>query len=170
MISTAELLDQFKREYRVGINATGGAPTSWYAEAIARNARTPPDVIVIDLGSNDAYCTPRRCPNEPPYIPRPDFDEVTVDATLNGFRSAYPASACVIFVNINTHNPTWGPENARLVDAYLATFPRVVDWNDAWQPDWFSQPDDPHPNLAGQRALARLVATQVAACPARAPS
>ena len=163
--ASAELRAQFGPRYRVGIVAYGGAPTSWLTNMIAAAAKAPPDVVVINLGTNDAYCRPGLCDGNQYYLPRPVFNQVTVDHRLDSFYHAFPARTCVVFVNINTHNPSWGPENAALINAHLVTFPRVVDWDQAWRPSWFYSVDDSHPNAVGRIALAAMIAAKVATCP-----
>ena len=163
--ASAELRAQFGSNYRVGIVAYGGAPTSWLTNMIDAAAKTPPDVVVINLGTNDAYCRPGLCNGDQYYLPRPVFNEAAVNDRLDSFFRVFPAKTCVIFVNINTHNPSWGPKNAALINAHLAKFPRVVDWDGAWTPSWFYSVDDSHPNAAGRRALAALIAVKVTTCP-----
>jgi lysophospholipase L1-like esterase len=123
------------------------------------------DAAVIELGTNDAYCFDDRCDGRDGLIPRANIVGAAVNARLDAFVSAFPASTCVIFVNVSTHNPSWGPHNAAAIDAHLARFPRVVDWDHAWQPDWFVEADNPHPSASGQQALVELIQVQLATCP-----
>ena len=164
-MTTKAILGDLGNDYRLSINAIGGAPTSWFTSLIEQSAKVPPDAAVIELGTNDAYCFDDRCDGRDGLIPRANFVGAAVNARLDAFVSAYPASTCVIFVNVSTHNPSWGPHNAAAIDAHLARFPRVVDWDHAWQPDWFVEADNPHPSASGQQALVELIQVQLATCP-----
>lgn len=163
--STDALLAEFSPHFQVGFNALGGATTGWYTRKVAADTHDPPDVVVINLGTNDAACQHGRCDGSDGIRARPDFDAQVVNANFDAFRRGYPASTCVVFVNVSTHNPVWGEQNAAEIDAHLAAFPRVVDWNRAWQREWFDSLGTPHPNAVGQRALAELIAVQISTCP-----
>jgi lysophospholipase L1-like esterase len=155
---------RFDGTYDVAIQATVGTNTRLEQNGVAEQSRQPPDVEVIELGTNDANCTvaagnPILC-----GTPRP-FDGAAVTGRLQHFNDEFPAKTCVIFVTPDDHNPTWNPANVDVIDAYeRAHFPRIVDWQKAYRPTYFDAAD-PHPNAVGQRALLDLIAKAVAACP-----
>ncbi|MEO9222777.1 MAG: SGNH/GDSL hydrolase family protein [Mycobacteriaceae bacterium] len=163
--ATGVILGDLGHRYRLAINSIGGAPTGWFTSVVTHASQNPPDAVVFELGTNDAFCFDDRCDGRDGLIPRPNFDAAAVEAQLDAFESAYPVSTCVAFVNVSTHNPGWGPLNAAEIDAHLARYPRVVDWDHAWQSDWFDEPDNPHPNAKGQQALVELIQSQLATCP-----
>ena len=71
----------------------------------------------------------------------------------------------MIFVTVNTHNPSSSPGNAQLINDHLrATAAHVVDWDAAWQSEDFDTPDNPHPNEIGRQALLGLEDQAIAAC------
>lgn len=162
--STDAILKRLGSQYRVGIDATNGGGLSDFVDRIFTDAQQSPDAVVIGLGTNDAACGRDLCDRDDGFEVRPGFDSTRAEYLLEYFAKVYPASTCVVFVNVSTHNASWGPENAETIDEHLATFPRVVDWDRAWQADWFDQADDPHPNAAGRQALAELIATQLSTC------
>lgn len=164
--SAMRLVGAFGQHYRVSIDAQSGIRTAGLEPHIEVAAENPPDIVVINLGTNDVICQ-GPCAQK---LDVPAFDADVVNQRFDHFFHLFPSSTCVIFVNISTHNPLWAPGNAALLNAHLATFPHVVDWNAAWQPGWFDLTGDPHPNAAGQEALIALIRSQIAACPAKAPA
>lgn len=162
VISSRRFVAAFGKRYRLSLDAQHGARTAGVQPLIEAAAEEPPDIVVINLGTNDVACD-QVCADVRNV---PAFDATVVDDRFDHFFKLFPSSTCVIFVNINTHNPWWGPARAVALNAHLATFPHVVDWNGAWQPGWFNLPGDPHPNARGQQALIALISAQIATCPA----
>lgn len=162
VISSLRLVKAFGEKYRLSIDARHGVRTAGIEPIIEAAAEVPPDVVVFNLGTNDATCG-KKCAE---LRDVPEFDASLVQRRFVRFYGLFPPSTCVIFVNINAHNPMWGPANAAKLNAFLANFPHVVDWNGAWQPGWFDKQGDPHPNAQGQEALVALIGAQIATCPA----
>ena len=161
-ISRPQLRARLSPGHRLTIAAVHGIDTEAMAPRLESASDDPPDIVVIELGTNDAVCRDR-CSDTPIG---PHFDAAAVNARFDHFAARFPPTTCTIFVNVNTHAARWGPANAEQIDVHLSTFPRVVDWDGAWQPEWFDDPADPHPNVEGRETLAGMFADKVATCPA----
>jgi hypothetical protein len=161
--STADINAHYNTTYDVGINALVGTDTYLEAGQIGVEAAEAPAVEVINLGTNDAVRI-----GAPAIWWEPTQTLADIAGRFDTFATEFPASTCVVFVNVNAHNPSWHPTNAQAIDDYLAAnptiFPHVVDWNTAWQPSYFDTPDNPHPNETGRQALLALEDTAIAGC------
>jgi hypothetical protein len=94
-----------------------------------------------------------------------------VTGRLDAFAAAFPAATCVVFVTVNSHNPSWAPANARAINDHMrASFPHVADWDAAVQPSYFAAPDTPHPDAAGRQALLALEDQAMAGCTGSTPT
>lgn len=170
--STADINAHYGANYDVAIHATVGVDTSMRGDAVAADAAQDPAIEIINLGTNDAVRIGTATP--------PTIDDVT--GRLELFATEFPASTCIIFVNINTHNPDWGPANAQAIDDFFSQnpliFPHVVPWDAAWQASNFipgkngtaANPDGPHPNETGRQLLLKLEDQAIQGCPAQAPA
>jgi hypothetical protein len=154
--STDDINAHYEADYGVKITALVGVGVKDAAPWVAHDAAQTPAIEVINLGTNDAAS-----------IAGLNRDNETVDevnAELDAFDSEFPDS-CVVFVTVNTHNPSWGPAQAAEIDAHIrATFPHVADWDAAYDPSYFDRTDTPHPNETGRQALLALEDAAIAGC------
>jgi hypothetical protein len=160
--SAAEINAHYAGRYDVAIDATPGIDTYTIAPDIPAQARSAPAVQIIELGTNDANHIANPLPNEPTG----SQTVAKVNARLDLFNALFAASTCVLFVTVNTHNPSWHPRSARAINDHIrATFAHVADWDAAWNARYFAVPDDPHPNATGQQALLAVEDRAIAGCP-----
>jgi lysophospholipase L1-like esterase len=171
--ATADINAHYGTAYDVGINALVGTDTYIEAGEIGVEAAESPKVEIINLGTNDATRVGKTLIgtyNGQPFVIEPAQTLADITGRFDTFATEFPASTCVIFVNVNTHNPSWGPANAQAIDDHLTAnptlFPHVVDWNAAWNASYFNTPDNPHPNETGRQALLALEDAAIASCPA----
>lgn len=156
---------RFGNAFDVAIDAFVGADTYLQAATAAAETANSPAIEVINLGTNDAARM-----NKTWYLtsgdvlePAQTLDDIT--GRLDAFAAEFPASTCVIFVTVNTHDPSWAPENATAINDHIrANFAHVADWDAAWSAEYFARPDDPHPNAAGRAALIDLEEQSLATC------
>lgn len=159
-LARADINSHYDGRYNVAIDALVGADTYEYRHNVASAARADPRDVIINLGTNDAVRIGHPWSVEPHGLTLAQVSE-----NLSTFRSEFPASTCVIFVTIDTHDAAWDPVAAGKINAYIRSkFAHVVDWDGAWSPRYFDQPDDPHPNAAGRRALLSLEDQALAGC------
>lgn len=157
-LATAAINAHYGATSDVGINATVGMTTKEQAFTVKKQALDVPAVEVINLGTNDARDSA-------------NGSGETVDqanAELDLFNSEFPHS-CVVFVTVDSHNPSWGPTFAAAVDAHIrATFSHVADWDSALVPFGpggdFIKADDPHPTNAGNQHLLSVEDAAIATC------
>jgi hypothetical protein len=167
--STADINAHYRTNYDVGIQAVIGIDTYLSQGAVEKQAADAPSVEVINLGTNDANrvgvaITGTR--DGQPVTIEPAQTIEDIDGRLDAFNAEFPDS-CVVFVTINTHNPTWSPANAAAINDHIrATFPHVADWDAAYDPSYFDWPDTPHPNETGRQALLALEDATIAGCTA----
>lgn len=166
--STPDILSYFGGSYRapgapayhVTVHAVSGSDTYADAHFVYGDSTARPTVEVINLGTNDSDHIGAAWRGE---------SAQTADAVfhrLNVFDSKklFPHT-CVVFVNINTHTQSWNPTNAALINAHLAKFQHVVDWNGAYNPAYFDGTDNVHPNELGRHVLVHMIDAVVATCP-----
>jgi lysophospholipase L1-like esterase len=166
--STADINAHFKANHDVGIEAFVGADTREQASQVARDAATSPAIEVINLGTNDAarigvdqYATI----NGKRVLIDPASTMEQVLARFDVFVAEFSATTCLVFVTVNTHNPSWEPANAATINDHLrAISPHLVDWDAAWKASYFDAPDNPHPNATGRQALLALEDQAIAGC------
>jgi hypothetical protein len=163
--ATDDINAHYGSTYDVGIHATIGYDANISAAAIRNDATVDiPDIEIINLGTNDSA---RVAEGVPSFGVPITLDSVLGD--LDTFATEFPPSTCVIFVNVDAHNPRWGPTQAQTIDDHMAAnpvmYPHVVDWNDALVPADFDKPDSPHPNAAGRAEMLSLEDAAVATCP-----
>jgi len=141
--------------YDVGIYAFSMADTSLMGPAIAAEAALAPQIEIINLGGMDSG-----------YVQGGVRTLADVTGGFDAFASEFPASTCLIFVNLDTRAL---PAAAQAINDHLsgnpALFPRVVDWNGAWQAGYFPSPGDAHPNETGRQAMIALEDAAIATCP-----
>lgn len=160
--STADITAHYAPKYSVSVWGLTGIDTWFAAKEVSTVAAKPPDIVVINIGTNDA----RRMPIVPPG--RKDEPTGTLDGTLArlaAMRAEFPTSTCVVFVTIDEKNPSWGPTNAARINALVRTFPHVADWATALAPGDFDGPDNPHPNEVGRQHLLAVEDAAIAGCP-----
>jgi hypothetical protein len=157
--SAPDTYRHYTPRFNVAIRAQVGTTTTLEERNIEDQSDIPPDVEVINLGTNDAVSVQRGV--------------TTLDNVLGRFTriaSEFPPNTCMVLVTVNTHNPTWAPTFAQAINDRLAqlatTRPHTVlaDWNGAWQPSFFNQPDSPHPNERGRRAMLAVEDRAIAQC------
>jgi hypothetical protein len=156
-LSAREINARFDHRYDVGIHAFIGVTTEGMLEASRAVGGTSPEVVIVNLGTNDVTCTSRYFTCSGSYSP------AKTHANLRRIAASFPSSTCVIFVDLNTH--VVRPREAAELNRFIhATFPHVVNWAAAYKPSWFSSPIDPHPDGAGRQELARLEDQAIANC------
>ncbi len=145
--------------YQVGIDALYGTTASLWLGAVASDAALSPDVVVINLGTNDATCTAAdyRCPGS--------FDPTLVEANYQTMAADFPAGTCVLFVTLDTHSDVvpWNPTGAAILNDWLRAHERVVDWDRAYDSSYFTG-GDVHPTAVGRQALLNLETQAIASC------
>ncbi|MDQ1478598.1 MAG: GDSL-like Lipase/Acylhydrolase family [Actinomycetota bacterium] len=149
--STDDINAHYGTAHDVGIWAIVGATTLEAAAEVAVEAKAGPDIEVINLGTNDAHTETAT-------------ELAGTLSRLKAMRSEFRASTCVVWVTINENNPTWGPENARTINALLRTFAHVADWAAANVPADFPRADTPHPNETGRQHLLAIEDRAIAGC------
>jgi hypothetical protein len=117
---------------------------------------------VINLGTNDATRISKQL-----RLPEPTPTLAAIDHRFDMFSKEFPRTTCVLFVTVNTHNPSWSPRNAAAINGHIRMFAHVVDWDKAWRSSYFDRPDDPHPNEVGRQALLQIEDQAIAKCPRR---
>lgn len=166
--ATPDINAFFGSTHDVGIKAITGIDTFLLASTVATQAADVPDVEVINLGTNDAArvgVPVYRTLNGQQVLVEPAQTVGNDTARLDAFNAEFPNS-CVVFVTVNTHNPTWGPTNAALINDHIrTTFAHVADWDAAYSASYFDTADDPHPNATGRAAMLALEDAAIATCP-----
>ncbi len=162
-------------DYDVAINALVGTTAYEQMGNIAADAAKHPQVAVINLGTNDAGIavtgrtlvidgvTHQWDPVEP---------VANVEARLDTIAAEF-APACVVFVTIDTQDPSFygstaesAIANAEDINAHIRSMPgiEVADWDAILQPSDFDQPG-PHPNEVGRQAMLELEDQAISRCP-----
>ena len=153
---------RFGGSYDVAVEATVGFDTLLEAKHVAQQARLHPRIEVINLGTNDAN---RLLTGLSVLESRQTL--TAVEGRLATFDHEFGPSTCVIFVTVNSHNPSWNPAGARAINAYLRSHAaHLADWDAAWSAGYFDRPDTPHPNEKGRQALLAVIGRAMAGCPA----
>jgi hypothetical protein len=166
--SAADINAHYGGSYDTAIEATIGADTYTQAANVAAEAALAPEFEIINLGTNDARrmnAAWTTVVNGQTVVIEPQQTLADVTGRLDAFAAAFPAATCVVFVTVNAHNPSWTPANAQGINDHIrASFPHAADWDAAWQPSYFAEPDNPHPNAAGRQALLALEDQAIADC------
>jgi lysophospholipase L1-like esterase len=120
-----------------------------------------PKVVLYEMGTNDVSESETGV-----------TDAAAYEKVVAGYLPKFP-HACQIATTVSSHRPSPIMDAmATQINAWMKThFAHVVDWN-AYE--WgqrqaghvLVEPDEVHPNDAGQQALARLDQAAVRACPA----
>lgn len=146
--------DVLDRDYAVSVRGIDGATTEAmqpYADAYAAGvAGGPPDVVVINLGTNDSWN------NLAPLV--------TVLQLLT-MHAKFP-NACTVSVTLNTHTniPAMDRYHAELNQG-IRLHPRVVDWDALVAEHTPSITyDGVHPTEQGRALLAQAIGEQVDSC------
>jgi lysophospholipase L1-like esterase len=123
----------------------------------ARNSG--PAVVLLELGTNDATRSARG-----------DGSAADYERWMSGYIAEFPDS-CVIVTTVSSHRPSATmSQTARTINAWLHTrTSHVVEWDSY---EWSQrkngviivEPDDVHPNPAGQAALSHLDLAAVRSC------
>jgi hypothetical protein len=161
--STSDIKAHYAHD-KVTITGYIGFDTDLMMAVAVKDAAASPDDEVINLGTNDANLIAKH-EGIGVLEPRPPTMR-DVLGRLDAMAAQFPSTTCVIFVTVNTHNPSWGPTEARTIDDHIrSTFHHVVDWDGAWKPSYFNGADNPHPNETGRQALLKLEDRAIARCP-----
>jgi hypothetical protein len=164
--SAPDINAHYHKHHDVAIDAIGGSVTWLMTGTVAAEAALKPAAEVINLGTNDAGSIGVPWIVDGQVI-MPAQTLADVLGRFDTFAAEFPATTCVVFVTVDTHNPGWAPANAQAINDHIrASFAHVADWDAAWQASYFDQPNDPHPNETGRQALLALEDTAIAGCPA----
>jgi hypothetical protein len=139
--------------FSVEVNGIPGIQIAGQQEAVRQSATASPDVVIINLGSNDVGAQ-----REPAEVIR-ELDQTT---------SRFGPETCVVLVTLTTHVPSADfRQRAAVVNSWIRNHPHVADWDSALAPtDHQLTTDTVHPNAEGQAVMAQLLAQQVDACTA----
>ena len=151
---------------RAIFDTENGPDPYWNLDWIDQLAGPGPRAVVIELGTNDAGAI--------------RDGRVTVAQVIDGLealgdratRSApgFVGTDCVVYVTVDTTNPSWGPTQAEALNDWIRDQPYVYDW-DAWVSDghdglpYFPATDDPHATAAGYDVLYNGIRGIVDTCP-----
>jgi lysophospholipase L1-like esterase len=166
--STPDINAHYQPTYDVGIDGLTGGDTWEQASRVAQDALAAPDVEIINLGTNDAarigvaqYGTI----NGKRVQIEPAFTMEQVLARYDAMVAEFAPTTCLVFVTVNTHNPSWGPAYASTINDHLRVIaPHLVDWDAAWSASYFDGVSNPHPNASGRQALLVLEDQAIATC------
>jgi hypothetical protein len=174
--STPDINAHYGGTYDIGIHAVLGIDTYLMAHNVTADAESPPAVELINLGTNDALrlgTAITGTKDGQPIVIEAAQTISDIDGRLDAFATEFPASTCLVFVTVNSHNPSWGPANAQAMNDHLrgdpTLFPHLADWDAAWQASYFDTADTPHPNETGRQALLALEDQAIAGCPTTTP-
>jgi hypothetical protein len=166
--STLDINAHYQSTYDVGIDAVSNADSWQLAWRFPLDAATSPDIEVVNLGTNDAarVGVAQYANNNGQLVQtEPAWTMEEVLARYDAIVAEFAPTTCLVFVTVNTHNPTWGPANAATINDHLrAIAPHLVDWDAAWDASYFDLAGDPHPNEAGRQALLALEDQAIADC------
>jgi hypothetical protein len=152
-LARAEIVSTLRHHYRVRVDAFSGRTIAGVGPAIARQAATRPDVVVVNIGTNDMDHGPTRW--------RADLDRVLATVASVPCVEAFtvydgrrrPARAQI------------GREiNARLAELAASGSIHLIDWNAAVHRDpHLVVADRIHPGGAGQRWIATSIRAAIRA-------
>jgi hypothetical protein len=171
--STPDINRRFRDRYDVAIQATIGVSAASEWKNIVAQSALRPDIEVVNLGTNDAARVGEAVAGDVNGKHVTVVPAQALDQTLDRFDAVvakFPPSTCLVFVTVTTHNPTWGPDNARVINERLKELARrrdgmvLADWDAAWQASYFDDADDPHPNETGRRALLNIEQEAIDKC------
>ena len=132
-------------------------------------SETTPDVMVINLGTNDVGAQ---------VAGNIDYSLDLFEQRVDYYRTRF-TSSCLVFVTITTHRtavegdpakgPTWNAI-AESYHEYLRAGGRVADWDTASNGRPGYLPDEVHPSASGGAALSALIVEAAQSCMADAGS
>jgi hypothetical protein len=157
--------------YSTSVSGQIGYTTKQAGTMVRAYRRFHPSVVILEWGTNDATHL---------ALGQPGYSLADYQRRMSAFRDDYKGS-CVIVTTVSEHRgPSSGPDYAganqaaATMNAWLRTFPRVVDWDarefaarSAGQ-SWVG-PDLIHPNDTGQAQLAQLDLAAARTCPPATP-
>jgi lysophospholipase L1-like esterase len=147
------------QQFSIRIASRTGTTIAVFRPVAEDLARTSPDVVVVNLGTNDVWW----------QLP---VEQVVAD--FQAMLDLFP-SACTVGVTVTEHGtPVWTPYRPTYNQALAAEFnvavrarvDRVADWETAIASDLarYTGDDRIHPTKRGQRLLAQLIEDAVTAC------
>ncbi len=145
--------DQVLLTGRIGFTAAQLGPD------VTTFAAQKPTVVLFEMGTNDVTGSATGA-----------TDAAAYEQVVAGYQRRFP-HACQIATTVSSHRPSPIMDTmADQINAWMKThFAHVVDWNTyAWDQGQAGHglldPDEVHPNAAGQVALAQLDLAAVRAC------
>ncbi len=176
--ATDDINAHFGTQDDVAINAYVGATAYEQMGSIATDAANHPQVAVINLGTNDALIsiTGRTVTVNGVTSQWDPVEPITnVEARLDTIAAEF-APACVVFVTVDTQDPTFygtnatqGIANAEAINDHIRSMSgiQVADWDANLQASYFDSSDQvPHPNEAGRQEMLTLEDQAISRCPA----
>jgi lysophospholipase L1-like esterase len=145
--------------YRLLITGRIGFTAAQLAPDVTRFARQHPSVVLFELGTNDVTQSVTGATSAAAY-----------ERVMDSYRTRF-GDACLIATTVSSHRaiPIMD-RTAQAINAWLhAHFTHVVEWDDY---EWAQrqaghvlvEPDEVHPNDAGQQALANLDLAAIKSC------
>jgi hypothetical protein len=178
---TDDINARYGATFDVSIEANVGATAYEKMPGIVTDATHHPQVAVIDLGTNDSLIaiTGRTRTVNGVTSPWDPVEPITnVEARLDTIAGEF-APGCVVFVTINTQDPsfygtnvTQGIANAQALNDHIRSMPgiQVADWDANLTPADFDPSDQTHPNEVGNQAMLALINQAIGRCPPPATS
>lgn len=116
------------------------------------------EIVVINLGTNDAWSSDADDPPTSPSLASQELRELVANF-----------HACIVLVEVHRGTPIAGRIDGQTAAAINTTdvsiTPRVVRWDAAANTPGVLADDGVHPSTKGQELLADLMRTQLDACP-----
>jgi hypothetical protein len=171
--SAAKIRAHYRGRYDVAIHGTVGVDTYEEVANVSKQAALRPRVEVINLGTNDAHQNGQvvsRTVSGQRIVIEPAQTLEQVLARFDAMTAQFSPATCVVLVTVNTHNPSWGPANARAINDHIRALAQaedavvVADWNRGWHPSYFDSANNPHPNTRGQSVLLTIEDRAIARC------
>jgi len=152
-LSNAAIHASLEPVHAVEVNGIPGIEVAGQQAAASQYARTQPDVVIINLGTNDVGA--QRNPAD-------------VIGELGAMASEFGSASCVVFVTLTTQVVTDDfKQRATEVNRWIRNQRHVADWDSALteaDPLVRLTTDTVHPTAEGQLVMAQLIQRQVDAC------
>jgi lysophospholipase L1-like esterase len=192
-VTTADLDARLSPAHLVSITGEGGMKIADEVPRAGEYEATAPDVMVVELGANDAFgAVSATTPPPTGAALTPTIERSTAD--LGQLLAAVPTPRCVVLVNLGTMVASAEPGLGEAYNAWAAEFNRrllsraaadprlrIADW-DAAERAYYTHPqfdaggkllqptsDTVHPDGPGKPLFADVVGDAVDTCPRPAP-